>query len=160
MPENSPKNKSKSVNTDRNSEPNDLDKIELNIERSTGEMASASSTNENENSCFAVIPLNYCPHLEDIKNINYDQNNFDVKKPCIRCKDPKCSENWICLTCEQIYCSRFVKGHMVEHWEEHSHPMVLSFSDITVWCYECDSYVHNGILNQPKQLAYSSKFNK
>lgn len=47
---------------------------------------------------------------------------------------------------------------MVDHYEKHKHPMVLSFSDISVWCYECDSYVHNDMLSDVKQIAYDSKF--
>lgn len=104
---------------------------------------------------FAVVPLPYCPHLEEI-NKNPQINLIDVKRPCTKCQSTK--ENWICLSCFECACSRFVKGHMTEHHEETKHPMVLSFSDLSVWCYVCDSYVHNDLLTEVKQHAYTSKF--
>ncbi len=107
---------------------------------------------------FAVVPLTYCPHLEYVKE--QTQIKYDISKPCsiYDCGEP--SENWICLTCNKIYCSRYINNHMVEHYEKLRHPMALSFSDLSVWCYECDSYVHNQILNEAKQFAYMSKFGK
>jgi hypothetical protein len=89
---------------------------------------------------FGVVPLNYCEHLELIRNLVNDPATFDVQKPCLKCLDT--SENWICLTCKQILCSRFVNSHMLEHYNEFKHPIVLSFSDISAWCYECQAYIH------------------
>lgn len=104
----------------------------------------------------AVVPLPWCEHLELIKNKIYDPTCIDAYKPCMKCED--ISENWACLSCSKTFCSRFVRGHMAEHFEETQHPLVLSFSDISVWCYVCDSYIHNQILNEVKLLAYNSKF--
>ena len=89
---------------------------------------------------IAVVPLNYCKHLELIKNLVNDLAMFDVHKPCFKCQNT--DENWICLTCKQILCSRFINSHMLEHYDEFKHPMVLSFSDISVLCYECEAYIH------------------
>lgn len=47
---------------------------------------------------------------------------------------------------------------MVHHGEEENHPLTLSFSDLSVWCYPCDSYVHNDALLVPKRAAHVSKF--
>ena len=33
---------------------------------------------------------------------------------------------------------------MVKHNEESKHPVALSFSDLSFWCYECDSYITSG----------------
>jgi hypothetical protein len=109
---------------------------------------------------FAVVPLSYCEHLELIKEIKLDSSLFEVNKACLKCSDAgiEVKENWICLTCGEIYCSRYVKNHMVSHYEKKKHPMVLSFSDISVWCYECDAYVHNELLSEAKMFAYNSKF--
>jgi len=30
---------------------------------------------------------------------------------------------------------------MSHHFEEEKHPISLSFSDLSLWCYECDSYI-------------------
>jgi hypothetical protein len=32
---------------------------------------------------------------------------------------------------------------MVKHFDEKDHPIVLSFSDFSFWCYKCDSYITN-----------------
>ena len=45
----------------------------------------------------------------------------------------------------QIHCSRYVNQHMVQHNEESHHPLALSFSDLSVWCYSCDDYIHNEV---------------
>ena len=35
--------------------------------------------------------------------------------------------------------------HMVEHQDTAGHKMALSFSDLSVWCYLCDSYIDNHV---------------
>ena len=47
---------------------------------------------------------------------------------------------------------------MVLHSIETNHPMALSFSDISVWCYECENYVDNEILAEIKSMIYKTKF--
>lgn len=58
---------------------------------------------------------------------------------------------------------------MVEHTQETSHPITLSFSDVTVWCYGCDDYVHgdvsiihlksaNNNLEQLSRLVYCCRY--
>ena len=84
-----------------------------------------------------------------------------VRIPCGQCGDQ--SENWQCLQCHAIGCSRcaasnlmwclalfrlsnrFVASHMAAHNEESQHPLAVSFSDLSVWCYACDSYVANPV---------------
>lgn len=34
---------------------------------------------------------------------------------------------------------------MVTHGAVSEHPVVLSFSDLSVWCYLCEAYVHNQV---------------
>ena len=107
---------------------------------------------------FAVIPLSYCPHLEEIADRPSDEGQINAFKCCEICQDG--SENWLCLTCFGCFCSRYVKGHMSQHFAEAKHPMALSFSDMSVWCYECDSYVNNERTQQIKKIAYESKFSE
>ena len=45
----------------------------------------------------------------------------------------------------QVYCGRYINQHMLKHSEETSHKMVLSYADLSVWCFACDSYVHNKV---------------
>ena len=70
------------------------------------------------------------------------------------------SQNLLC----QIFfftklLNRYVNGHQVEHHSRSSHPLALSFSDLSVWCFDCDSYVDNQVLYNVKNLAHKDKFN-
>ena len=102
-----------------------------------------------------VVPLPYCPHLEQI-NKNLDKKLVDARRSCTKCNDPK--ENWLCLTCFDTCCSRYVNEHMAIHSKETKHAMTLSYSDISVWCYECENYVDNSMLDEVKSMVYKSKF--
>ncbi|CAN6338421.1 unnamed protein product [Urochloa humidicola] len=59
--------------------------------------------------------------------------------PCSRCHHP--AENWLCLICKDVLCSRFINKHMLCHYQETGHCLALSFSDLSVWCFACDSYL-------------------
>jgi len=51
-----------------------------------------------------------------------------------------------CIVCTmQTHCSRYVNGHMKQHGTETGHSLVLSYADISVWCYQCDGYVHHPV---------------
>ncbi|KAG7220389.1 hypothetical protein INR49_018227 [Caranx melampygus] len=58
----------------------------------------------------------------------------------------------------QVFCGRYVNEHMVTHGAVSEHPMVLSFCDLSVWCYLCEAYVHNQILFEAKNAAHCAKF--
>jgi len=58
---------------------------------------------------------------------------------CVDCRSS--GENWLCLTCHQTFCSRFVRGHMFKHGLRHQHPISMSLNDKSIWCYECDRYL-------------------
>ncbi|MEQ2165545.1 hypothetical protein GOODEAATRI_017946, partial [Goodea atripinnis] len=88
---------------------------------------------------YVVDPLPWCPHLDAVKA--FPHSGIDVFQPCGDCGSD--TENWICLTCYQVCCGRYVNEHMVIHGATLEHPMVLSFSDLSVWCYLCESYVHH-----------------
>ena len=66
-----------------------------------------------------------------------DSLKIDISAPCLTCGNK--GENWLCLVCSDVYCSRYVKEHMVKHHEDTRHAVTLSFSDLSFWCYECDS---------------------
>jgi len=108
--------------------------------------------NLEENFGFAVVPLTWCPHLETVS----DSIKVDVSAPCEKCLETK--ENWVCLACNAVACSRYAKNHMVDHNQRTEHQMVLSYSDLSVWCYGCDSYVNNEKLERVKMDAYKDKF--
>ncbi|KAI1732296.1 zn-finger in ubiquitin-hydrolases [Ditylenchus destructor] len=102
---------------------------------------------------FAVVPRLTCPHLNQVMNI---PNDLDVASPCSVCDDT--SENWICLTCYDSNCSRYVRGHSLTHFESTKHAFAISCSDFSAWCYECSDYVHNDVLLPAKEALHRSKF--
>lgn len=103
---------------------------------------------------FVVDPLSWCPHLDAVKPL--PPSGIDVFRSCQDCGSE--AENWICLTCYQVFCGRYVNEHMVTHGTVSEHPMVLSFCDLSVWCYLCEAYVHNQTLFEAKNAAHFTKF--
>lgn len=90
---------------------------------------------------FAVIPLRECPHLDSIRDV--PASGIDVHLPCVECGS--IAENWICLQCYIIHCARNINQHGVLHAEKMEHPLALSFSDLSVWCYKCEAYIDNPV---------------
>lgn len=109
---------------------------------------------------FAVSPKLDCPHEKDIEFEKVKENltTETVFSPCIKCSDK--SENWMCLSCNSILCSRFVNGHMAEHFEETQHPIAFSFTDASFWCYLCDSYIHSPDCAAVARAFQDAKFNQ
>ncbi|XP_031422041.1 histone deacetylase 6 [Clupea harengus] len=102
----------------------------------------------------AVQPLAWCPHLEALKPV--PPTGIGFQQPCEECGSEE--ENWVCLCCYKVLCGRFVNEHMVMHGVASSHPLVMSFSDISVWCYPCESYIDNKALYDAKNTAHAAKF--
>jgi len=100
-----------------------------------------------------VSPIMNCPHVELFLK---DTDNIDVQTACVSCKDT--TENWICLTCYSVGCCRFKNAHALSHFQESKHPISLSFSDLSTWCYECEAYIRNPKLSHVFSLAHESKF--
>ncbi|KAM9855309.1 histone deacetylase 6 [Aulostomus maculatus] len=103
---------------------------------------------------FVVDPLSWCPHLDAVKPL--PPSGIDIFLPCQDCGSG--AENWICLTCYQVFCGRYINEHMVIHGVVAEHPLVLSFCDLSVWCYACEAYIHNQILFEAKNSAHFAKF--
>lgn len=55
-----------------------------------------------------------------------------------------------------MFCGRYVNEHMVTHGVVSEHPVVLSFSDLSVWCYLCEAYIHNQVMVRMKEKAFLS----
>eukprot|EP01125_Pyxidicula_operculata_P015677 TRINITY_DN5346_c0_g1_i1.p1 TRINITY_DN5346_c0_g1~~TRINITY_DN5346_c0_g1_i1.p1 ORF type:complete len:529 (-),score=90.75 TRINITY_DN5346_c0_g1_i1:196-1782(-) len=106
-----------------------------------------TTTNESSRMVgFSVDPKEDCPHFQRAVALGVAHKIAEKFKEnkCKSCSDG--SENWICLTCGETYCSRYVKGHCKEHFEETKHIVVLSFSDLSVWCYQCGDYIKDPFL--------------
>lgn len=102
----------------------------------------------------AVYPLESCPHISEYLS-EFDEKGLSTRDPCHACDDV--SENWLCLCCGTSSCSRWVKGHALEHFDRTTHALALSLSDFAVWCYPCDSYVRNSAFDRVLQAAYEDK---
>ena len=51
-------------------------------------------------------------------------------------------EVWICLHCGGVFCSRYQKGHAVNHHTDcPDHSVHVSVSDLSVWCHTCSAYI-------------------
>ncbi|XP_008555902.1 histone deacetylase 6 isoform X1 [Microplitis demolitor] len=105
---------------------------------------------------FAIIPLSDCPHLELIADV--PPQGIDINSPCKECNST--AENWICLHCYSVNCARNINQHAILHGQNEDHPMTLSFTDLSVWCYGCEAYVDNPRLHAAKSAAYLNKFNE
>uniref|UniRef100_A0A673ABV7 Protein deacetylase HDAC6 n=1 Tax=Sphaeramia orbicularis TaxID=375764 RepID=A0A673ABV7_9TELE len=105
-----------------------------------------------EDTMYVVDPLPWCPHLDSVKPL--PSSGIDIFLPCQDCGSE--AENWICLTCYQVFCGRYINEHMVIHGVTAEHPVVLSFADLSVWCYLCEAYVHNQVRNDSGRTSSSS----
>ncbi|XP_042305149.1 histone deacetylase 6 [Sceloporus undulatus] len=103
---------------------------------------------------YAVTPLPWCPHLESVLPV--PPAGLSVLEPCSECGS--IAENWVCLVCYKVCCGRYINQHMLAHNSESGHPLVLSFADLSAWCYECQAYVHHPTLFEAKSLAHKMKF--
>uniref|UniRef100_A0A8C0HBK4 Histone deacetylase 6 n=1 Tax=Chelonoidis abingdonii TaxID=106734 RepID=A0A8C0HBK4_CHEAB len=88
---------------------------------------------------YAVTPLPWCPHVDSLQPL--PAAGLDALAPCEECGSQ--GENWVCLACYRVLCGRYVNQHMLAHGSISGHPLVLSYADLSVWCYTCQSYVHH-----------------
>uniref|UniRef100_A0A8C7D4V4 Protein deacetylase HDAC6 n=1 Tax=Oncorhynchus kisutch TaxID=8019 RepID=A0A8C7D4V4_ONCKI len=101
-----------------------------------------------QSTMYVVDPLSWCPHLDSVRPVPV--GGIDVFRPCEDCGTD--TENWICLCCYKVYCGRYVNQHMLTHGVSSEHRLVLSFADLSVWCYSCQAYVHNQVRGGAGQI--------
>ena len=102
-------------------------------------------------------PKHDCSHSNhlDLKGI-MARLSPDAKSS--RCQDCKNTENnWICIECEGVFCSRFEVCHMSLHNQNMGHSVALSLSDGSVWCYSCDSYITSPPIGKLSAILCGSK---
>ncbi|CAH0727597.1 unnamed protein product, partial [Brenthis ino] len=104
---------------------------------------------------FAVVPLQWCPHLDSLYALPGDVK-FEQGVKCVNCDHSE--ENWVCLHCYITACGRHVHGHMQQHYRDTQHALALSLLDLSVWCSACDAYVDNPLLYDAKNNAHRNKF--
>ena len=63
----------------------------------------------------AVEPKKDCPHCTEDNLLDVGEfEGKNVEDPCSHCGIK--GENWICLKCKEICCSRYVNAHMLSHF--------------------------------------------
>jgi len=112
------------------------------------------------------IPYNFT-QLADAKSEVYEKDGVGCPP----------GENWICLECSAIRCSRYVNGHCKAHWErtkrnvlrchnedinitgaDVGHCIAASLVDLSIWCYECNAYLAHPDLNKILERLQQLKF--
>ncbi|KAI9317397.1 hypothetical protein BX666DRAFT_1936891 [Dichotomocladium elegans] len=107
---------------------------------------------DREDEVFAIEPITNCPHVP----AQLPTQVF-LSSSCRACNEPQ--ENWQCLTCNAVLCSRYRNAHMLAHFNENkSHAVCLSYSDLSLWCFACENYINNSSLQDLKYTAYIAKF--
>lgn len=110
-----------------------------------------------------IIPKQTCEHVQYVQLLKTIKSM--EKNQCIDCESTK--ENWLCLSCGEIHCSRYVNNHGKEHWlftlltdEQYNmgHCLTISLQDLSVWCYPCKSYIKNLGLNSLIKKLQTIKF--
>lgn len=78
-----------------------------------------------------------------------------------QCNEHNCEEkkeNWLCVTCLDYFCSRYINEHAVHHYQSSDHPIGLSMFDLSFWCYKCNEYIKDPRLDVIRDLVYKFKF--
>jgi hypothetical protein len=115
---------------------------------------------------------NACGHYKEVEEQPYDvvSTNHSLKEGKMKGDvngDGACpsGENWLCLTCARVRCSRYVNGHCKEHWESTKeggnnvgHCVAVSLEDLSVWCYECSAYLNHPSLKPFLKQLEENKF--
>ncbi|XP_024924425.3 uncharacterized protein LOC107404469 isoform X2 [Ziziphus jujuba] len=99
-------------------------------------------------------------HCDHLASLSSDLVHIPAPNAhCNRCEHP--DENWLCLCCKEVLCSRFVNKHMLHHFHQANHSLALSYSDLSVWCFCCDAYLDAQLIPQLRpvyETAYLLKF--
>lgn len=110
---------------------------------------------EKEIQVFSVIPKEDCSHIKE--SFVELQGKVEVRGSCKECQDK--SENWLCCKCHQVFCSRYVNQHFANHFEiDNEHCIGISFSDLSVWCNKCESYIKSPLILPSLKIVSQSKF--
>ncbi|KAI8906231.1 hypothetical protein DFJ77DRAFT_478067 [Powellomyces hirtus] len=124
----------------------------MSIDVSTLQSILAAAQDGSDNGFFAVTPRTDCPHVPG--TVRADA--VDITSPCSACGDS--NENWRCVECQGIFCSRYVQGHMQAHYDQARHPVAVSYTDLSSWCYECSDYIDSPILHPLRSAIHEQKF--
>jgi len=97
-----------------------------------------------------------CPHILQSSTVALTLKDLAaiLKKP-IQCSGCKAKSSiWICVTCGQLNCGRYVKGCALAHYrkttnnnhqssKQSPHSVCLEINELSVFCYACDDFIVN-----------------
>ena len=135
-----------------------------------------------------IVPIDNCPHVQHHVMIEPDQLPCPNSAPCSYIaptgigtgsakddveNDGSCSaiENWVCLQCGVVRCSRYFNAHGVKHFEESvqtdpgpdqaGHCIAASLADLSVWCHSCQAYLKDAtvqvLVKKLEELKFGTK---
>uniref|UniRef100_A0A0G4EYI6 RING-type domain-containing protein n=1 Tax=Chromera velia CCMP2878 TaxID=1169474 RepID=A0A0G4EYI6_9ALVE len=104
---------------------------------------------------FAVQFKTDCPHI--LEHVNEDLPDYvNINASCQSCG--LVGENWLCLKCFSVHCSRYKNACHQVHAMDSGHHIGKSFGDLSIWCNLCDSYIKSPMLRGISDLVYEAKF--
>lgn len=126
-----------------------------------------------------ILPISDCPHVSDC--VALDANRIEYENVCTHMQEEgftkggmkgdtingacPSGENWLCLKCGAVRCSRYINGHCRDHWEitkaksnDYGHCIAVSLEDLSVWCYECSAYLDDSSLKPILKSLEDKKF--
>lgn len=123
-----------------------------------------------------AVEFKHCTHLDDSKVQLLPAERLVFGRPCS--KGCAGQENWLCLSCGETLCGRYSNKHSLQHWKQtqgaeettitvaaaaagakaFGHCVAIGLSDLSAWCYQCDSYVEHArlrpLMNQMQRLKF------
>jgi len=107
---------------------------------------------------FSVYPKSNCPHYSSQVTLGVLQKvpTACQANTCTTCNDK--TENWLCMSCGNTYCSRYINGDAKKHFKECGHAVSISFSDLSIWCYSCNDYITHENLKSFVDTLSATKF--
>ena len=115
-----------------------------------------------------IVPIMDCPHVQHHVKMTPPQMPSPHDAHCHGpsagghggaksevAEDGRCpsEENWVCLQCGVVRCSRYVNGHGIIHYEDSlrddpgpdgaGHCIAASLADLSVWCHACSAYLRH-----------------
>jgi len=109
---------------------------------------------------YAVDVSRSCSHTQNVSgniaNVLKYINSMDVRVSCNACENY--IENWLCLHCNSVACGRVISGHAESHHKSNNHSLAISLSDLSCWCYDCNSYIEDPLLNPIIWTLHERKF--
>jgi len=142
------------------------------------ELGKQTNTTSTTTSTFAAAPPPPPPPSSSSSSSSFFKSDLTTDGTC------PSTENWLCLECGVIRCSRYVNGHALAHWQatqqtqpppstpnytnnhndknEEGHCIQVSLADLSVWCHVCAAYIRHSERLSPltKQLEMYKFGNK